>query len=297
LGCNLLNIATVLSIFIQLTFTFDKLFLISLLQILLPFLYFCTIWAYAKTFFSNLKTAERWSGRLLISTLITHATYIVVRSIEFQHPPITSIFEILSLIAFTVLVTYTYIELRTKNVSTGYFILMLPFCFQLVSSIFIKEATEVPAILRSNLLGFHVLSALLGYGALTISAVYGFLYLMLYHDIKSREFSVIYKRLPNLEVLERMSFTATVFGFVLLSIAIIVGSIWLPRVLDTSSFADPKLLGTFVIWLIYAGGLVGKAVLGLHGRRMVVLSMFGFALAMFSLTIVNMFFSGFHKFY
>lgn len=272
-------------------------FLVNLLEILLPFFYFCTIWAYAKAFFSNLKVAERWSGRFLLSTLLVHTMYIVLRSVEFQHPPITSIFEILSLIAFTVLVVYTYIELRTKNLSTGYFILMLPFFFQLVSSLFIKEVPEIPPMLRSNLLGFHVLSALLGYGALTISAVYGFLYMMLYHDIKSKEFSVIYKRLPNLEVLERMSFTATVFGFVLLTIAIVVGTIWLPRVLDTRSFADPKLLGTFIIWLIYAGGLVGKKLAGLHGRRMVVLSMFGFALAMFSLTIVNMFFSGFHKFY
>jgi len=273
------------------------LFVISFLQILLPLLYFCTIWAYAKAFFSNLKVADRWSSRLLVSTLLIHSSFIVAWSLEFHHPPITSIFEILSLIAFTVVIVYAYIEVRTKNRSTGYFILMLPFFFQLLSSIFIKEATEVPPMLRSNLLGFHVLSALLGYAALTISAVYGFLYLMLYHDIKSREFSVIYKRLPTLEVLERMSFTATVFGFALLTVAIIVGSIWLPRVLDTSSFTDPKLLGTFIIWLIYGAGLAGKKVVGLHGRRMVVLSMLGFALAMFSLTVVNMFFSGFHKFY
>ncbi len=271
--------------------------LITALEIALPLAYFSAIWVYAKAFFSNVKAAERLRSPLLLVTLLLHALYILSRTVEYGHPPITSMFEIFSLIAFTIVVVYWYIELKTGNRSTGYFILILPFFFQCISSIFVREKPEIPEILRSNLLGFHVTSALLGYAAITISAVYGFLYLMLYHDIKSRQFGVIYKRLPNLEVLERMSFTATVFGFLLLTIAIVVGLLWLPRVFSAISYSDPKLLGTIVIWAIYAGGLLAKRVAGWQGRRMVVLSMFGFALAMFSLTVVNMFFSEFHKFY
>lgn len=270
---------------------------IVLFQVFLPLLYAATIWVYAKVFFSNQKVAENLKSPLLYTTLIVHALYIILRTIEYRHPPITNVFEILSLIAFTIILVYTYIEVHTKITSTGYFILMLPFVFQLISSIFIKELIEIPSILRSNLLGFHATSALLGYAAITISAAYGFLYLMLYHEIKSSQFGVIYKRLPNLEMLERMSFTATVFGFVLLTIAIIVGFVWLPRAFGEFSYLDPKLLGTIAIWLVYAIGLSAKKVVGWHGKRMVVLSMFGFAIAMFSMTIINMFFSGFHKFY
>ena len=271
--------------------------MITFLEILLPISYFWTIWVYAKAFFSNNQQAEKLKIPLLLVTLLLHAVYIIIRTTAFGHPPITSIFEILTLIAFMVLVVYAYIEFRTKNSSTGYFILILPFFFQLISSIFIHENSEIAPALRSNLLGFHVSSALLGYTAITISAVYGFLYLMLYHDIKSNRFGVIYKRLPNLEMLERMSFVSTIFGFVFLTIAITIGMIWLPRVFVSISYADPKLLGTLIIWFIYGGGLVAKKVAGWSGRRMVVLSMFGFALAMFSMTIINMFFSEFHKFY
>ena len=267
------------------------------LQIALPILYFVTVWVYARSFFSNVRTATALRTPLLYTTLVLHGAYILNRSIEIAHPPITSIFEILSLIAFTVVVVYTYIEIRSQNKATGYFILILPFFFQTVSSLMIRENADVPAILKSNLLGFHVSSALLGYAAITISAVYSFLYLMLYHDIKSSQFSVIYKRLPNLETLERMSFTATVFGFFLLTVAIVVGLIWLPRAIQNFSYLDPKLFGTVAIWLIYAVGLTAKKVVGWQGRRIMVLSMFGFAIAMFSMTIINMFFSGFHKFY
>lgn len=271
--------------------------LITVLEFLLPILYFGTIWMYAKAFFSDLKKAEKLKRPFLFITLGTHFCYIALRTIAYEHPPITSIFEILSLIAFTIVLVYTYIEIRTENTSTGYFILILPFFFQVASSIFIKELSYIPPVLQSNLLGFHVSSAFLGYAAITISAVYGFLYLMLYHDIKSKQFGVIYKRLPNLETLERMSFTATVFGFVLLTIAIIVGVIWLPRAVMNFSYADPKLLGTVAIWLIYGLGLTTKKIIGWRGRKIMVLSVCAFAFAMFSITIINAFFTGFHKFY
>lgn len=271
--------------------------LITALEIALPALYFVTIWAYARSFFSGTRLAGAFKTPLLLLTLLLHGLYIGLRTAEFSHPPITSLFEILSLIAFTISLVYAYIELRTKNNATGYFILMLPFFFQTVSSLFIKELTEVPLILRSNLLGFHVTSALLGYAALTISAVYGFLYIMLYHDIKSSQFGLIYKRLPTLETLERMSFTATLFGFLLLTVAIAVGLLWLPSLAGEIPYTDPKLLGTGVIWLIYAAGLTAKRVVGWHGRKIMILSMFGFAIAMFSMSVINIWFSRFHKFY
>ncbi len=272
-------------------------FIIILLEIILPVLYFGTIWAYARAFFRGLRRAENAKTPLLLVTLILHAFYIVARTSVFGHPPITSVYEILSLIAFTITLVYAYIEMRTRNSSTGYFILMLPFFFQLISSLLIREVSDIPPMLQSNLLGFHVSSAFLGYAAITISAVYGFLYLMLYHDIKSKQFGVIYKRLPNLETLERMSFTATVFGFFLLTIAIIVGVIWLPRAIENFTYSDPKLIGTAAIWFVYAAGLTAKQIIGWQGRRMMILSVFGFALALVSMTIINMFFTQFHKFY
>jgi hypothetical protein len=79
---------------------------ISILEIVLPVLYFGTIWAYARAFFSGLKQAEAVKTPLLITTVAVHALYIVGRTVEYSHPPITSIFEILSLIAFTVALVY-----------------------------------------------------------------------------------------------------------------------------------------------------------------------------------------------
>ena len=272
-------------------------FIIDLLKFLLPVLYFWTVWMYAKVFFSGSKFAESFRTPLLLTLVVAHFCYLLLRTIVLAHPPITNVYETLTNIAFCITLAYTYLEFRTKVSGTGYFILILPFFFQFISSVFINDALPIREVLRSNLLAFHVTSALLGFSAITISGVYGFLYLMLYHDIKATRFSVIYNRLPNLEVLERMSSTAAALGFVLLTVAIAVGLVWLPRAFDDFSYADPKLLGTIAVWALYGLGILGKKFIGWEGKKVVWLSVCGFALALFSMTIINMFLGGFHKFY
>ncbi|MGH2568751.1 MAG: cytochrome C assembly family protein [Bacteroidota bacterium] len=244
-----------------------------------------------------MEIARRWKTRLLGAVVLVHFAYLLARTVEFQHPPATTIFEILTLLAFSISVTYLFIETRTKARETGYFILNIAFFFQLGSSLFIKDLLEVPEVLRSNLFGLHVTTALLGYAAITVSAVYGFLFLMLYHEIKANKFGVIYKKLPNLETLEKMSFTAAELAFVLLGLAIVVGFIWLPNAFEDFSYADPKLIGTLGVWILYGIGIFAKRSGGWTGRRVMILSVCGFAITLFSLTVINVFFSGFHRFY
>jgi len=265
--------------------------------IALPVLYFSTVWAYAKAFFKDSVLAKRVKTPLLLTTLVIHLAYLLMRTALFDHPPITTIFEIMSIISFSIAAAYTVIEFQTKVKNTGYFILILAFLFQTLSSCFIKNLSEVKPILRSNLLGIHVSSALFGYAAIAISAVYGFLYLMLYHHIKSSRFGVIYTKLPNLETLEKMSMLSIVFGFSFLTIAISVGLFWLPRAFEHFSYFDPKLIGTVFIWAMYGAGLGAKKTIGWQGRKIMILSIIAFAVSFFSLTIINVYFSAFHKFY
>lgn len=270
---------------------------VDILNIVLPAFYCIVVWTYGKAFFGDLAWARAVKTRLLLSTLALHFSYLLARAIEFNHPPVTTIFEILTVLAFAVAVAYVLIEFRSRSGDTGYFILNIAFFFQFVSSIFIRDLVEVPEILRSNFFGLHVGSALLGYAAITISAVYGFLYLMLYHEIKASKFGMIYAKLPDLETLERMSYSAFKMAFLFLGIAIVVGFLWLPRTFLNVSYADPKLVGTMLLWLLYGAGITAKRLGEWKGRKVMILSVWGFGIAIFSMTIVNIFFTGFHDFY
>jgi ABC-type transport system involved in cytochrome c biogenesis permease subunit len=87
------------------------------------------------------------------------------------------------------------------------------------------------------------------------------------------------------------------FGFGLLTVAISIGFLWLPRAFQQFSYTDPKLIGTVFTWGLYGVGLIAKRIGGLQGRRLMMLEIFGFLLALFSMSFINIFFSGFHKFF
>ena len=273
-----------------------ELFVNNAFNYVLPAFYFVLVWTYGKAFFADKLWAKHAKTPILIGTIALHLLSLAVRTIIFRHPPVTTIFEIFTMLACSIAITYYIIELRSQHKETGYFILNIAFFFQLTSSIFVKDTPEVPEILRSSLFGVHVSSALLGYAAITIAGAYGLMYLMLYHEMKATQFGVVYKKLPTLETLERMTFTAVTLAFILLSIAILFGFIWLNRAIANPNYFDPKLIGTIIIWAMYGFLIIAKTRYGWKGRKVMILSIIGFLISIFSMTIINIFFSRFHKF-
>ena len=270
---------------------------IHTINIILPILYLATLVVYFYDFLKAEKKLVNIKRVFLFITLFVHLIYIVLRTIAFDHPPITNVFEIFTILAITISFSYFLVELISDIRGTGPFIIILPFIFQLISSIYIQDLTEVKEVLRSNLLGIHVISALLGYSGFTISAVYGFLYLILYKDIKLNKFGLIFNRLPNLEVLERLSLYSAIIGFCTLTIAIIIGIIWLPVAFPKFSYFDPKLIGTSLVWLLYAVGITSKVLGSWRGKRLVILSITGFMFAIISTILSNFLAQSFHSFY
>lgn len=270
---------------------------IKILNILLPFLYAAAFGVYLFGFFNEKKTANNFKRVILFVTLFFHAFYLVARMIEYNHPPITNKFEIFSIIACSIAFSYFILELLTDIRGTGGFIIFFSLLFQLISSLFVTDTYLVPEVLRNRLLGLHVISALLGYSGITISAVYGLLFMILYKNIKSNKFGLVFDRLPSLEILEKLSFYSMVIGFVLLTLAIVIGIIWLPAAFPNFSYADPKLVGTLIVWIAYGVGIAMKLFGNLYGKKVILFSLIGFLFAIMSLIVTNSLAKTFHSFY
>jgi ABC-type transport system involved in cytochrome c biogenesis permease subunit len=267
------------------------------LNVLLPIVYLVTFLTYIYDFVEE-KTPFKNAKRLvLFITLLIHFFYLLARTIEFNHPPITNKFEIFTVLAFSLACCYFVLELLTDIRGTGVFIIFLSLIFQIVSAIFIQDLINVPEVLRNRMLGLHVVSALLGYAGITISAVHAILYLMLYNSLKSKKYGLIYNRLPNIEILEKLSFNSMVIGFILLTISIVIGVVWLPQAFPNFSFLDPKLVTTGIVWILYGGVILFKFTSNLYGKKLVNFSILGFIVAMFSLVLGNVLASSFHTFY
>lgn len=270
---------------------------IKFLNIILPVLYTATFIVYLLDFIKGEKNLINSKRVFLFITLIVHTFYLLARTIEFNHPPITNIFELLTVLAFAVSCSYFILELLTDIRGTGLFIIILSFIFQLLSSLFIQDLLEVKEVLRNRLLGLHVISALLGYSGITLSAVYGILFWILYKEIKLSRFGLIFERLPSLEKLEQLSYYSAVIGFVLLTIASIIGVIWLPSAFPNFNYFDPKLVVTFIIWLVYGTGILSKVIGKWKGKKVIIFSILGFSLALFSILLTNFLAKSFHSFY
>jgi len=270
---------------------------IHFLNVLLPILYLGTFSVYFYDFMKGEKKFVNVKRLFIFITLFTHLIYLLLRIFAFDHPPITNVFEIFTVLAFSITFSYYVLELVTDIRGTGPFIIIISFVFQLISSMFIADQVEVREVLKNNLLGIHVINALLGYSGFTISAVYGFLYLILYKDLKHNRFGLIFNRLPNLEVLERLSFYSAVIGFILLTISITIGIVWLPKAFPEFSYFDPKLIGSGLVWLLYCGGIVSKTIIKWRGKKLMLLSITGFLIAIFSTIITNFLAKSFHSFY
>jgi HemX protein len=270
----------------------------SIAEVVLPILYVVTAYMYAVTFFGNEPISERWKSRALLLTVSVHFMYVGLHTSEYSRCMVTTPFEIMSLIAFCLTLTYTIIELKTGEKGTGLFILSLAMLFELTSTVVMKltEAGVANPVLSNMAIGMHVTLAIFGYAGFALSAMHGVMYLLMYRDLKRGSFGSAYRNLSSLEGMEQMTILPAVVGFIFLTASMMIGGMWLPRLFEDFSWFDPKLLSTGVVWVLYLLLLFARYVLHVDGKRIVLLSLGGFAGIILSLTIVNVFLSEFHRF-
>jgi ABC-type uncharacterized transport system permease subunit len=267
-------------------------------EVFLPVGYVMAAFLYAMDFRKCESLSAGWKSRMLQATVLLHFLYIGMHTAEYGRCMVTTPFEIMSLIAFTLAVTYMIIELRTGERGTGSFIVALATLFELTSSVVMKmPSSGVPNEALSKMsIGVHVSFAVFGYAGFALSAMYGLMYLLMYRELKRGGTGSIYQNLPSLEALERMAVFSSLVGFVFLTVSMLIGGIWLPRVFEDYSYLDPKLIATALVWLLYAAMLFAHYFLHIDGKSIVRLAIGGFIFSILSMTIVNAFLSQFHRF-
>jgi ABC-type transport system involved in cytochrome c biogenesis permease subunit len=257
-----------------------------LLATLLPILYGLVSVAYVLVFFRNDPVARRLAPRALLATLVLHAVYIGLLALHEGRVPIANSFEAMSALALALGIAYLVQERRSGTPHTGLIFVPLIFMCQTLATAFENHGDKASEILRSPLFGVHIATALLGYAAFAVSAIFGVLYVLLYHNLKAHRFGIIYDRLPSLEVLSGMNLRAACFGLICLTAAIAVGALWSLRVYP-QFWSDPKVWLSLLAWTLYATCLVVRYLRGWHGPRIAYFTIAGFVLVVFSMLVVN----------
>lgn len=270
------------------------------IQAILPFLYGILLIGFANIFIHP-GSNRRWIFPAVLFILILHGAYIGLYTVTTGHCLLTTSYELFSLIAFTLLVIYTIVEIRPAEIAagTGAMVVLVTFLFQFISSLATHYEAQNP-IFKDPYFNIHVTSAVFGYAALTLATIYGSLYLLLYRAMQRNTFGSVFQELPSLARLERFGIRSSAAGFVFLSISILFGVLLinksLPLLQGGSYLLDPKTIATILTWLVFGTTLVIRRVAKIEGRKLVIFWMSGFALTLVSMTIINAFGTDYHNF-
>ncbi len=246
----------------------------------------------------KLGTAFTWlaSGAGLVGLLVRWwESYLI--SPEVGRIPVTNLYEVFVLFAFTTGLIYLYYEYRYQTRALGGFVGLI-----IAASIgfllwyhFVQGAYEIDPLipaLQSWWMKIHVPTNFVAYGAFAIAAMIGVAYV-----IQARNPEAWARRgLPSAEVMDDLMYKNIALGFAFFTIATILGALWAAEAWGGYWSWDPKETWSLITWLTYAGWLHLRFTKGWRGTPMAWWAIIGLFVVTFTFLGVNIFLSGLHSY-
>jgi len=271
--------------------------LIQSLKIALPLSYALTFYFYLKDFKGILKERSYLPTVSLIVTTLLHIVFLAVIYFKTGILPIGNLFGAVTSFVLIVSVVYLFIEYGVKDRSFGIFVLPLNLFLQIIASIFIKIGATQSPLLEDLIYEIHVISFIVAFAALSLSAIAAIMHLLLSAKIKKQELDIVYHKLPTLQFLHQVIVVSIYFGFILLAAGVLLGFFNAAQVPDAGiSYLDPKILSVLVTLLIYGYFIIRNMQKKLSTKLSVYLSLTGFLTILFTFFVVNILMTNFHLF-
>ena len=133
-----------------------------------------------------------------------------------------------------------------------FFINVLRFIFVTIHSFSPDTGKQIVGeSLVSEMLVIHISFAIVSYAAFSLSFVFSMLYLILYRILKQKKFNNLWSRLPSLQQMSSWMSNSLLFGIALLFVSLILGLEWGFMTLEGLSVFDVKIVGSFIVAVIY----------------------------------------------
>ncbi len=210
------------------------------------------------------------------------------RAIMTGHVPFTTMYEFSLSFSWGVMACALLFQWRLKSSVFGAGGAMVAFALLAYAFTLPSLYTPLPQALRETwLLPLHVSCAIMAYGMFAI----GFISAIL--QVSGQKYHISF--LPDTAMLDRAGYLAVLTGFPLMTLVIIVGSIWAKAAWGSYWSWDPKETASLVTWIIYAGYVFTRIFFHWNGKRSSLLLIIGF-LAVLTTFFGNLFFEGLHSY-
>jgi ABC-type transport system involved in cytochrome c biogenesis permease subunit len=183
-----------------------------------------------------------------------------------------------SLLAFIAMVVFFIFFVGYRTTSPGIVIFPLVFVLTFASAVGQKPVTFTSSTLRSSWIFVHVVMIFIGYAGLFLSFGASLLYLMQERTLKSKSTQGL---LPlSLQTIDDIGYNSLLFGFPFMTFGLIAGSVLAIAKYGPYFFADPKILLSFIMWIVYLLLLYTRWSSGWRGRKAALLATFAFVIAL-----------------
>ena len=272
---------------------FNNLPLLVLNQ-LLSLLYLVTTFLYGAHFFKDIAYAKKFKQPFLAVTVVAHLLYLGLLTSTEGYKISYSTMNLMTMVGLTLTTTYLFTEFTTKSDKTGFFVISFAAGAQLISSILTAQIQNNGVTFTGVGIGVHLIAAIFGFSAIAIAGIYSILYLLLFRQIQQNRFELFFQRLPNLEILEKLTMHAVSLGFLFLTITIFAGIFELRASGSAITLFEPKLVTLVIIWLIYGTGIFIKPIVGWDIKHMAYLFIFLFIFITILIVLMTFFSPTFH---
>ncbi len=151
-----------------------------------------------------------------------------------------------------------------------------------------SEGAELVPALKSYWLVIHVLAAIIGGAAFTVSAATAGLSL-----ISDKGW---FSQLPSREKLEGLTHRIISFAFPIWTFAVVAGAIWAENAWGRYWGWDPKETWAFIVWVIFAAYLHARSTAGWKHQKASVIALIGWLAFLINYFGVNIFITGLHSY-
>lgn len=241
-------------------------------------IYAASVLLYFIDFLHNNQKANKGAFWLLAIVWVLQTIFLFLYMLQTGRFPVLTIFEGLYFYAW-VLITLSLIINKLLPVDfTVFFTNVLGFIVMAIHTFApVHIQSEVLAQqLVSELLLIHITLAILSYGALTLSFVFSLLYLIQYDLLKRKKWGKRLLRLGDLTKLEHMSYVLAVIGVPMLILSLILGLQWAYIKVPNVVWFDPKILGSFLVLIVYSVYLYLKVRKQMYGKTLAYLNLLSF---------------------
>lgn len=264
--------------------------------VLSSFIYLIAFLSHLVSFLGVNEKGHRPAFTLLRIGFLLSTFYFMAEAVEHQSfLPVANLSQAMAFFAWSLAFVYLVLLARAQSESFGLILTPILLLLMGIACLSFHIQSQPLSVALNPFFTVHIVCAYFAYASFTISFAAGILYLIQYHELKSKHAGQFYHKLPSLEELEKLIYQPMIWGAFLLVAAVGIGFMWSKSAYGEFWIWDPKTIATSVTAIFYFVILYLRYVSALRGKQIAVLSLAAFAVVLFSF-VGTRFIGGSHNF-